>query len=361
MKEIDRPNRSNVYGREIYTREEITRYKLTMEELETPGELPDITIYSVALYVLKNVTKSAAFRKVFKGGIFSDKTGLIDKDDIYFTCLYISRNLQYDKSYNRGKIIRFFKISVKYHLIEYLLKTYRPDIKLDNHKGSWQRVKNIYTSLDFTAPDGGLSQGEKVCGAVAFNDYELERRSQEETDFFRACPHMWQEFKTLALKLHNSRYTVEIIDAIEHGERMSAIAKRHNVSTSYVSQVFCLITDKVAPILRERYPGFIQGESRRGIAKPTITRQTNLTIREKHAQAVLVIARKVYGVDSCGSDLLTQGIRSKTVNLKRLVAAGYVLKDNVPMKVAGGFRVFYRWNKSRTLEQLEQDLKQGKI
>lgn len=361
MQSIDRPNRSNVYGRDIYTRDEITRYKLTMEELETPGELPDITVYSVVLYVLKNVTKSAAFRKVFKGGIFSDKTGLIDKDDIYFTCLYIARNLQYDKSYNRGKIIRFFKISVKFHLISYLLQTYRPDIKLDNHKGAWQRVKNLYTPLDFTAPDGGLSQGERVCGAVAFNDYERERRSQEETDFFRACPHMWQEFKTLALELHNSRYTVEIIDAIEHGERMSVIAKKHNVSTSYVSQVFCVITDKVAPILRDRYPGFIQGESRRGIAKPTITRQTNLTIREKHAQAVLVIARKVYGVDSCGPDLLTQGIRSKAANLKRLVTAGYVIKDNVPMKVAGGFRVFYRWNKARTLDQLEQELKQGKI
>lgn len=361
MKEIDRPNRSNEYGREIYTREEITRYKLTMEELETPGELPDITIYSVALYVLKNVTKSAAFRKIFKGGIFSDKTGLIDKDDIYFTCLYIARNLKYDKSYNRGKIIRFFKISVKFHLISYLLQTYRPDIKLDNHKGAWQRVKNLYTPLDFTAPDGGLSQGERVCGAVAQTEYERARRAQDETDFFRACPLIWQDFKTLALELHPSRYTPEIIDALEHGDRMSAIAKRHRVSSSYVSQVLCDITDKVAPILRDRYPGFIQGESRRGISKPTITRQTNLTIREKHAQAVLVIARKVYGVERCGSDLLTQGIRSKRDNLKGLVAAGYVIKDNVPMKVAGGMRVFYRWNKSRTLEQLEQDLKQGKI
>lgn len=246
------PDRSNVYRCDAYTKQELQRCLFTMEELNSPGVLPDITIYSITLHTLRKVRTSAHFKQCFAGCH-------IDSNDLFLNALFLARNIKYNPKNTRGSTIAFIKKTLYWLLVRFLFRTYRPDFR-DGANG-WVRA---YTVVSFeTKGKEGKQQNEVVeIEKLVFKRFEQDKR-QDGDPFSLAEPELYKEFKQIAFKVCKSEHLKLMFEAFEQGKGLTKVAVEHDLNYSTLSSLFKRTTRKVANILRARHPQFIKGNCER--------------------------------------------------------------------------------------------------
>lgn len=249
----NRPNRSNVYRCDAYTKQELQRCLLTMDELNSPGVLPDIVIYSITLHTLRKVRTSAHFKQCFAGCH-------IDSNDIFLNALFLARNIKYNPKMTRGRSMGFIKKTLYWSVIRFLFRTYRPDFR-DSNNG-WVRA---YTVVNFETKGKEEKEQNEVIEVekLACKRFEQDKREEDGDPFILAEPELYKEFKQIAFEVCKSEHLKLMFDAFESGKGFTKVGVELGLSYSTLSQLFKRTTRKVANILREKHPQFIKGNCER--------------------------------------------------------------------------------------------------
>ncbi len=246
------PDRSNIYRCDVYTKQELQRYLLTMEELDSPGVLPDIVIYSITLHTLRKVRTSAHFKQCF-----ADCP--VDSNDLFLNALFIARNLKYNPKCTRGRSMGFIKKSLYWYVIRFLFRTYRLDFR-DSNNG-WVRA---YTVVNFETERKKEKQQKEVFEIEDLSCKRFEQDKRQADDLFSlAEPELYKEFKQIAFEVCKSKHLTLMFEAFEQGKGFTKVAVEHGLSYSTLSKLFKTTTCKVSNILRERHPQFIKGDCER--------------------------------------------------------------------------------------------------